>query len=77
MKTRVLVFAGALVCCGAMACGTAWARTMQQKLDEACAADIARLCAGAKPDPDKIKACMLTKRPQVSSTCMALIDASE
>jgi hypothetical protein len=53
------------------------ARTMQQKLDQACAADIAKLCAEAKPDQDKLKACMLTRRAEVSPACMALIDASE
>ena len=53
------------------------ARTMQQKLDQACAADIARLCAEARLDQDKIKACMLTRRAEVSAACMALIDASE
>ncbi len=55
----------------------AMARTMQQKLDQACAADIAKLCAEAKPDQDRIKACMLTRRAEVSPACMALIDASE
>lgn len=53
------------------------ARTMQQKLEQACASDIDRLCASAKPDPDRIKACMLTRRAEVSHPCIDLFDASE
>ncbi len=53
------------------------ARTMQQKLELACAGDIERLCSNAKPDPDKIKACLLVQRAQVSPDCIELVDASE
>lgn len=66
-----------LLCAWVIGVPPVLARTMQQKLDQACAADIAKLCAETKPDQDRIKACMLTRRAEVSPACMALIDASE
>lgn len=56
---------------------SAGAKTMQQKLEIACSADGARLCSGSRADPDRLKACLLSRRPQVSEPCMRLIDASE
>lgn len=56
---------------------SAAARTMQQQLDAACSADRDRLCPRDSADPDHLKACLLSKRAQVSDACMRLIDASE
>ncbi len=53
------------------------AKTMQQKLTTACAADVVRLCPENSGDPDLLKRCLLGRRPQVSEACMHLIDASE
>ncbi len=53
------------------------ARTMQQRMREACAADVAILCPDVTNDPDRLKACMLNKRVKVTPDCMRLIDASE
>ncbi len=77
LGARLRLVAVVLLWTCAMSSAPVLARTMQQKLDQACAADIARLCAEAKLDQDKIKACMLTRRAEVSPACMALIDASE
>ncbi len=53
------------------------ARTMQQKLDAACAGDAASLCPDSRQDPDRLKACLLRRRAEVSPACMRLVDASE
>ncbi len=53
------------------------AKTMQQKLDIACAADSARLCPENRQDPDRLKACLMSRRAEVSPPCMRLVDASE
>ena len=62
-------------CCAAAGAGAA--RTMQQKFDQACAADIERLCASAKADPDAAKACLMRHREAVDAACMRLVDAAE
>jgi hypothetical protein len=53
------------------------ARTMQQRLETACAGDVERLCPQTANGSDARKACMLARRSEVSAACMALIDASE
>lgn len=58
-------------------CVSPRAKTMQQKLTIACAADVARLCPETHANPDDIKKCLLGRRAQVSEDCMRLIDASE
>jgi hypothetical protein len=69
-----------LVACLAGCCvadGAATARTMQQKLDQACAADIDRLCPSAKGNPDAAKACLMSHREAADPACMRLVDAAE
>jgi hypothetical protein len=50
---------------------------MQQKLDQACAADIDRLCPSAKGNPDAAKACLMSHREAADPACMRLVDAAE
>ncbi|MCW6507783.1 hypothetical protein [Lichenifustis flavocetrariae] len=50
---------------------------MQQKFEQACGAEIEKLCAAVKTDADQLKGCMMAKRTQVSPACMKLFDASE
>ncbi len=67
----------ALIAAAVILSSSAGARTMQQKLEAACAADYQRLCPEKAGDPDGLKACMLARRARASTECMRLIDASE
>ena len=73
---RVAVLA-AIMCAVTGAPSIAYAKTMQEKMQDACADDIARLCPTAAADPDQLKGCMLKHRAEASRACMRLIDASE
>ena len=57
--------------------GAASARTMQQRLELACAAPIDRLCARARPDADRIDACLASHRAELPPDCASLVDIAD
>ncbi len=60
-----------------LASGAGQARTLQERLQTACADDVRRLCPDKAAGSDDLKACLLVNRPRVSAPCMTLVDASE
>ena len=53
------------------------ARTMQQRLEQTCAPQIDRLCAAARPDPDRIDACLAAHRDDLPPACASLVDSAD
>lgn len=45
--------------------------TLQDRQQAACYDDVMRLCSQDVPDVDRVTACMMTKRAQVSAACAA------
>ena len=66
--------AGALAVLLLPAAGDVSARTMQQRLEQACAGPIDRLCAEARPDSDRINACLTSHRAELPPDCSRLVD---
>ncbi len=59
------------------AAGNVSARTMQQRLEQVCAGPIDRLCAGARPDSDKINTCLASHRAELPADCAKLVDSAD
>ncbi len=53
------------------------ARTMQQRLEQVCAGPIDALCAQARPDGDKINACLASHRAELPPDCAKLVDIAD
>ena len=59
------------------AAGDVSARTMQQRLEQVCAGPIDRLCAAARPDGDRINACLASHRAELPPDCASLVDSAD
>ena len=53
------------------------ARTMQQRLEQACAGPIDHLCTASRPDADRINACLRTHRAELPPDCARLVDIAD
>ena len=53
------------------------ARTMQQRLERVCAGPIDQLCAKARPDADKINACLASHHTELPPDCASLVDVAD
>ena len=69
-RAALALLAGLALCRTDGAC----ARTMQQRLEQACAEPIARLCADAGTDSDRINACLASHPKDLSPDCARLVD---
>jgi hypothetical protein len=52
------------------------ANAYTQEQEAMCTSDAFRLCSSEIPDVDRVTACMVRNRPQLSSGCRAVMDAS-
>ena len=57
--------------------GSVSARTMQQRLERVCAGVINQLCAEARPDGDRINACLASHRAELPPDCARLVDVAD
>ncbi len=53
------------------------ARTMQQRLERVCAGAIDRMCAEARPDGDRINACLASHHTELPPDCARLVDVAD
>ena len=77
LAMRAAPLAAGLLLAGAGTSGGVSARTMQQRLEQACAEPIDRLCAGARPDGGRINACLLSHRAELPPDCARLVDIAD
>ena len=61
--------------CAALLSGAAQAYTPEQQ--QACSGDAFRICGDAIPDIDRVTACMIARRAQLSPGCRVYFRASE
>ncbi len=73
-RPAVLVLATVALASGT---GGVHARTMQQRLEQVCAGPIDALCAKARPDGDRINACLASHRAELPPDCARLVDIAD